>query len=161
MNEQNFALAKSLVSSRYIDQARQARACRERMLASILSQRRMPDDGWDDKTIELFLQELSAMDSNNFVGHSPPLHRLLTKRPHEPNTPADNIGVGEREARVFSKIVRSRHFGFAHGIGRSGDVAAEQPKAAGASLIVRLAEHLALDALHVAGARKNKPKVAP
>ncbi len=48
------------------------------------------------------------MDSNNFV---------------------DNVGVGEREARVACELVARRHFRLAHGIGRSGDVAAEQPKA--------------------------------
>lgn len=24
--------------------------------------------GWDDKTIQLFIEELSCMDSNNFIG---------------------------------------------------------------------------------------------
>ena len=47
------------------------------------------------------------MDSNNF-----------------PN----NVGVGEREARVASRLVAQRHYGLAHGIGRSGDITAEQPK---------------------------------
>ena len=47
------------------------------------------------------------MDSNNFT---------------------KSVGVGEREARVASPLVYRRHFGLAHGIGRSGDVAAEQPK---------------------------------
>ncbi len=47
------------------------------------------------------------MDSNNFV---------------------DNVGVGEREARVASELVARRHYRLAHGIGRSGDVSAEQPK---------------------------------
>ena len=47
------------------------------------------------------------MDSNNFV---------------------DNVGVGEREARVACDLVARRHFRLAHGIGRSGDVGAEQPK---------------------------------
>lgn len=47
------------------------------------------------------------MDSNNFV---------------------DNVGVGEREARVACDLVAQRHFRLAHGIGRSGDVGAEQPK---------------------------------
>ena len=47
------------------------------------------------------------MDSNNFV---------------------DNVGVGEREARVACPAVARRHYGLAHGIGRSGDIAAEQPK---------------------------------
>ncbi len=53
-------------------------------------------------------QEVALMDSNNFV---------------------DNVGVGEREARVACELVARRHFRLAHGIGRSGDVAAEQPKA--------------------------------
>ena len=47
------------------------------------------------------------MDSNNFL---------------------DNVGVGEREARVASPMVARRHYGLGHGIGRAGDVAAEQPK---------------------------------
>lgn len=62
-----------------------------------------------------------------------------------------NCGVGEREARVASSLVRRRNLGFAHGIGRSGDVAAEQPKAAGSSLLAKLARCLAADALRVAG----------
>ena len=52
-------------------------------------------------------QDCALMDSNNF-----------------PN----NVGVGEREARVACRLVAQRHFGLAHGIGRAGDVAAEQPK---------------------------------
>jgi O-phospho-L-seryl-tRNASec:L-selenocysteinyl-tRNA synthase len=39
------------------------------------------------------------MDSNNFNG---------------------NCGVGEREGRIYSNLVSNRHYGFAHGIGRSG-----------------------------------------
>ena len=56
----------------------------------------------------------------------------------------DNIGVGEREGRVYSGIVMERHFGFSHGIGRSGDVMAVQPKAAGSSLVVQLTKLKAL-----------------
>lgn len=52
-------------------------------------QRKIPSDGWTDQTIELLLQELSLMDSNNFP---------------------DNCGVGEREARIFSTLVANRHF---------------------------------------------------
>jgi O-phospho-L-seryl-tRNASec:L-selenocysteinyl-tRNA synthase len=70
------------------------------------------------------------MDSNNFLG---------------------NVGVGEREARVACPLVARRHFGMAHGIGRSGDIAAEQPKAAGSSLMAKLATCLAADALRIAG----------
>ncbi len=50
------------------------------------------------------------MDSNNFLG---------------------NVGVGEREGRLACPLVARRHYGLAHGIGRSGDIAAGQPKAAG------------------------------
>lgn len=53
------------------------------------------------------VQDIALGDSNNFV---------------------DNVGVGEREARVASELVARRHYRLAHGIGRSGDVSAEQPK---------------------------------
>lgn len=52
------------------------------------------------------------MDSNNF---------------------AASAGVGEREARIACPLVRRRHFGLAHGVGRSGDISAEQPKVCGPS----------------------------
>ncbi|GAB4820637.1 hypothetical protein N2152v2_007683 [Parachlorella kessleri] len=70
------------------------------------------------------------MDSNNFL---------------------DSVGVGEREARVASELVARRHYRLAHGIGRSGDVSAEQPKAAGSSLLVKLVNLLAENALGLAG----------
>ena len=38
-----------------------------------------------------------------------------------------------------------------HGIGRSGDIAAVQPKAAGSSLIAKLTKHLVKDALKICG----------
>lgn len=48
-------------------------------VTSFLSNRGLPERGWDDVQIEFLLQELALMDSNNFVG---------------------NVGVGEREGRV-------------------------------------------------------------
>ena len=51
-------------------------------------QGKMPEDGWEDREVEQVLAQLSAMDSNNF--------------------PA-NCGVGEREARLFSRQ-GSRYF---------------------------------------------------
>lgn len=63
----------------------------------------------------------------------------------------ENVGVGEREARVFSNIVAQRHFRMAHGIGRSGEIAVVQPKAAGSSLIAKLTNCLALQSLKLAG----------
>ena len=37
------------------------------------SQRKLPEEGWSDERIELLLQELALMDSNNYPGtlHSP------------------------------------------------------------------------------------------
>ena len=53
----------------------------------------------DDLTIRYFLDTFAIMDSNNFDG---------------------KIGVGERESRVFSGLVRERHFHMGHGIGIYG-----------------------------------------
>eukprot|EP00982_Pelagococcus_subviridis_P014584 31342-Pelagococcus_subviridis.AAC.23 len=125
-----FALAEGLVSSAYVSQGSQACARRGKLLTTLLSERRLPRAGWDDKSIEALIAELAAMDSNNFL---------------------DNVGVGEREARVHSRLVARRHYHLAHGVGRSGDVAAEQPKAAGSSLIVKLTNLLVADALKIAG----------
>jgi O-phospho-L-seryl-tRNASec:L-selenocysteinyl-tRNA synthase len=61
------------------------------------------------------MNRIALMDSNNYLG---------------------NCGVGEREGRIYSNIVREKNFGLGHGIGRSGDVNALQPKAIGSSLIV-------------------------
>lgn len=78
----------------------------------------------------MLLQEFSTMDSNNFPG---------------------NCGVGEREARIASDLVARRHFRLGHGIGRSGDITAVQPKAAGSSLLMKLTNSLALDVIKLAG----------
>ncbi|NXW76879.1 SPCS transferase, partial [Hirundo rustica] len=89
-----------------------------------------PEDGWDESTIELFLHELAIMDSNNFLG---------------------NCGVGEREGRVVSGLVARRHYRLIHGIGRSGDISAVQPKAAGSSLLNKLTNSVVLDVIKLAG----------
>ena len=130
MNAANLELSEGLISARYIKQAADARRRREGMLTTLLSQRRMPREGWDDDSIQMVLREISAMDSNNFV---------------------DNVGVGEREGRVYSRLVRDRYFGLSHGVGRSGDLTAEQPKAAGSSLLSKLTHLMALHALRIAG----------
>jgi O-phospho-L-seryl-tRNASec:L-selenocysteinyl-tRNA synthase len=130
MNEKNFRLLDGLISASYAQQALESRRQRENLVTVLLSQRRLPEEGWDRVTIELFLREIASMDSNNFIGAA---------------------GVGEREGRIVSSLVRDRYFGLGHGVGRSGDLAAEQPKAAGSSVLQRLANYLALDALRTAG----------
>jgi len=74
------------------------------------------------------------MDSNNF---------------------AHNVGLGEREARVASPLVYERHYGLCHGIGRSGELAAVQPKAAGSSVIMKLTNCMLLDAFRIAGLQRQ------
>jgi O-phospho-L-seryl-tRNASec:L-selenocysteinyl-tRNA synthase len=130
MTPENIALASTLVSKSYVEQGAQALTRRRRLLTSLLSERRLPAEGWDAASIELLLHEASLMDSNNFL---------------------DNVGVGEREARVACPLVARRHYGLAHGIGRSGDISAEQPKAAGSTLLARLCNLLTVDALRAAG----------
>jgi O-phospho-L-seryl-tRNASec:L-selenocysteinyl-tRNA synthase len=100
------------------------------MLLFCWAQRKMPREGWDDEQIMLLIRDLALMDSNNFV---------------------DNVGVGEREGRIFSNIVKQKYFSMAHGVGRSGDLTAEQPKAAGSSLQGKLTNLMAMHALKIAG----------
>lgn len=68
MNDKNFQLAAGLVDGAYIDQAQQARRATEQLVKKLIAQRAIPDAGWSDVSIQLLLQELSAMDSNNFPG---------------------------------------------------------------------------------------------
>ena len=58
MNADNCALARGLVSSSYIAQGAEALAKRQKLIKALLSQRRLPKKGWDDATIELFIQVL-------------------------------------------------------------------------------------------------------
>jgi O-phospho-L-seryl-tRNASec:L-selenocysteinyl-tRNA synthase len=78
MNNTNFDLIAGIVSKSYVVQAQQGRNQRENLIKALLSQRRLPQKGWDDQTIEFFLSEIALMDSNNFLGLWLFLH-LLTK----------------------------------------------------------------------------------
>ncbi|XP_077157618.1 O-phosphoseryl-tRNA(Sec) selenium transferase [Paroedura picta] len=132
MNAENFGASERLVSAAYVRQGAQGRRAHELRLRTLLEQGKCPEEGWDESTIELFLHELAIMDSNNFLG---------------------NCGVGEREGRVASGLVARRHYRLIHGIGRSGDISAVQPKAAGSSLLNKLTNSIALDILRLAGVR--------
>lgn len=122
--------ATKLVSRTYVSQGRDAKRTHEKAIQHLLQQGKLPEFGWSDLRIELLLQEFALMDSNNF--------------------PA-NVGVGEREARIVSKLVAKRHYRLGHGIGRSGDVTAVQPKAAGSSLLAQLTNKMLLDVIRKCG----------
>uniref|UniRef100_A0A8C6V3B9 O-phosphoseryl-tRNA(Sec) selenium transferase n=1 Tax=Neogobius melanostomus TaxID=47308 RepID=A0A8C6V3B9_9GOBI len=132
MNSENFSLSEKIVSSSYIRQGSEARRGHEQLIRQLLEQGKCPEHGWSESTIELFLSELALMDSNNFLS---------------------NCGVGEREGRVASSLVARRHYRLIHGIGRSGDIAAIQPKAAGSSLLNKLTNSIVLDILRLSGVR--------
>eukprot|EP00775_Hariotina_reticulata_P012426 gene12426-12562_t len=132
------SLASQLVSGSYINQGAAALAARKKQVKALLSNRRLPQHGWDEATIQLLLQDLALMDSNNFPGQ---------------------VGLGEREGRVACPLVAAAHGRLAHGIGRSGDITAEQPKAAGSSVLAKLSADLAADALRLAGLADLGPAV--
>ncbi|XP_033756838.1 O-phosphoseryl-tRNA(Sec) selenium transferase-like [Pecten maximus] len=130
MDSDCYKLCEKLIPETYVQQGQQAKQVHQNKIRHLLEQKKLPEEGWSDLTIEILLQEFSVMDSNNFPG---------------------NCGVGEREARVFSPLVLKRHYNFGHGIGRSGEITAIQPKAAGSSLLMKLANSLALDLIRLCG----------
>ena len=91
-------------------------------LKILLEQKAVPKKPWSDEQIEFFLQILSQMDTNKDM---------------------DAARVGEREARISSKIHLKTSAGFCHGVGRSGFLTAPQPKAPGASMMYEITNYLA------------------
>jgi O-phospho-L-seryl-tRNASec:L-selenocysteinyl-tRNA synthase len=130
MNDDLVASLSTLVSGRYVTQGAESLNAHTKILTRIVSNRKMPAKGLPESAITMLMHELSVMDSNNFI---------------------DNVGVGEREGRIYSPIVAQRVFHLAHGIGRSGDVMAEQPKACGSSLLARAAAIMSRDAMRISG----------
>ncbi|XP_050420552.1 O-phosphoseryl-tRNA(Sec) selenium transferase [Adelges cooleyi] len=130
MNSQNFAIAENLIPSSYIQQSVNALRNRENLAKTLMEQRKWPDNGWDDASIELFLSNLALMDSNNFREHA---------------------GVGEREGRVVSNLVAKRHYHMTHGIGRSENIAEVQPNATGSSLMIKLVNAMLLESIRFMG----------
>lgn len=107
---------------------------------SLFINRRLPDSGWSDVQIQNLLFLFSILDTNN--------KSLATGAGDQGDDEEIRwCGVGEREGRVYSSLVAQRHFGLSHGMGRSGDITEPQPKAAGSSILVKLATLLCLDAL--------------
>ncbi|KAL3763987.1 hypothetical protein ACHAW5_007606 [Stephanodiscus triporus] len=101
---------------------------------------RLPDSGWSDLQIHRLLLELSVLDTNceESVKYQSSTRDAFSHR---------WTGAGEREGRIYSPLVSQRHYGFGHGIGRSGDVMEAQPKAVGSSALLRLTLRLTLDAV--------------
>ena len=56
MDPANCELAAGLVSSTYIRQGGQSLTARHKMVKALLANRRLPDQAWDEATIEMFIQ---------------------------------------------------------------------------------------------------------
>jgi O-phospho-L-seryl-tRNASec:L-selenocysteinyl-tRNA synthase len=96
----------------------------------LFEQKSMPMDPWSEEQITFFLQMLSNMDTDK-----------------------DNKAsrVGEREARIASRLHMLTSSGFCHGVGRSGFLTAPQPKAPGGSIMYEISNYLARDFLRKFG----------
>ncbi len=87
----------------------------------LFEQKNVPKEPWSDEQIDFLLRSLSNMDTDK----------------------DDNASrVGEREARIASKLHLKTSGGFCHGVGRSGFLTAPQPKAPGASIMYEIANYL-------------------
>jgi len=95
-------------------------------IKTLFEQKNVPKEPWSDEQIEFLLQTLSNMDTDK-----------------------DNNAarVGEREARIASKLHLKTSAGFCHGVGRSGFLTAPQPKAPGGSIMYEISNYLARDIL--------------
>ncbi|XP_063694910.1 O-phosphoseryl-tRNA(Sec) selenium transferase-like [Bolinopsis microptera] len=127
--------AKKLVGASYIEQGCSSLRSADNATKHLIEQRRLPQRGWSDLNIKRCINEMALMDSNNFDG---------------------NVGAGEREGRVYSELVKQKNCYLSHGMGRSGDIAANQPKAAGSALMCRITEGLVLDVLKSSGCTNTK-----
>ncbi|MHA1943950.1 MAG: O-phosphoseryl-tRNA(Sec) selenium transferase [Candidatus Thorarchaeota archaeon] len=101
----------------------------------VLNRRQFPEKALTDLQLEMMFQLLSSLDTD--------------KDP-------EAARVGEREARVASPFIARLSTGFNHGVGRSGKLAAPQPKAPGASLMQQVANNVALDAIRKLGLSNMK-----
>jgi O-phospho-L-seryl-tRNASec:L-selenocysteinyl-tRNA synthase len=95
-------------------------------IKNLLDQKAIPEHPWTDDQISFFLTVLSNMDTDKDDKAS---------------------RVGEREARIASRLHLRTSAGFCHGVGRSGFLTAPQPKAPGASVMYEITNHLAKDFL--------------
>jgi O-phospho-L-seryl-tRNASec:L-selenocysteinyl-tRNA synthase len=101
----------------------------------VITQRKPPQKGWNDNQIRFFLEILANLDSN-----------------HDP----ESLQIGEREARISTPLLYEYTAGFIHGVGRSGNLKAAQPKAVGGSILNSLSDSFALYALKKTGLKSLK-----
>jgi len=107
-------------------------------IQNLFEQKNVPQNAWSDDQIEFLLKTLSNMDTDKDDKAS---------------------RVGEREARIASRLHLETSAGFCHGIGRSGFLTAPQPKAPGGSIMYELSNYLALNFLKKFGLPNAKKAI--
>ena len=117
-------------------------------MRTLLYHQQVPKHGWSDYSIQYFLQTLSSLDTNIKV----PISQQQQQQPHESQR---WVGVGEREGKVYSSLVLQRHFGYTHGMGRSGNLFDPQPKAVGSTILTQLTNQLLYDIIVRGGSHIN------
>ncbi len=130
-----FDKLKDTIPQSVLDRGMTVLSTETRPIKLLFEQRRVPEQGWKDSQIELLLNLLSTMDTDK---------------------DSRAACLGEREGRVASPAVSRLASGFHHGVGRSGDLAEAQPKAAGGSLMYFFAHKLSTDAIKRFGAPNIK-----
>src|SRR4030042_6057949 len=121
---------KDLIPANHLTRGITTLGARFQPLKELLDQRTIPEKGWSEDQIVTMLELLAAMDTDK----DPKAAR-----------------VGEREGRVASPLVERLCAGFCHGIGRSGQIAAPQPKAPGGSILYMLVNRFASTILRKRG----------
>lgn len=54
MNDKAIVYAESFIPKTYLTQGKEALARRDKLISNLLSQRSLPDEGWNDSTIEYY-----------------------------------------------------------------------------------------------------------
>ncbi|CAH8582532.1 unnamed protein product [Dicrocoelium dendriticum] len=130
LDESTLKLTEPYITPSYTTRSCERLSRTRKKFAKLLQEGCLPEQGFSEADLEALFLQLGTLDSNNWC---------------------NSVGVGEREGRVLLEMIRRRHFGLTHGIGRSGDITAIQPKAPGSSLINRLTNRLVLDWLKKSG----------
>ncbi len=121
---------KDLIPASHLTRGLTTLGTRIQPLKELLDQRTIPEKGWSDDQILVIIELLASMDTDK----DPKAAR-----------------VGEREGRVASPLLDRLSAGFCHGIGRSGQIAAPQPKAPGGSIMYMLVNRFASTILRKRG----------
>ncbi|KAG8510314.1 O-phosphoseryl-tRNA(Sec) selenium transferase [Galemys pyrenaicus] len=124
MNRENFAAGERLVSPAYVRQGCEARRSHEHL-------------------IRLLLEKVRSCR---------PSRRRAPTRAWRPVTVAAAwLALADLLLSTPFSLVEAGRNQFIHGIGRSGDISAVQPKAAGSSLLNKITNSLVLDIIKLAG----------